>query len=233
MSDDPSSQRLYTDKEISIILKRTAELQSESDDRNVLGLSLAELKQVATDVGMDPINVEKAASELDFDLPVDDRIYFFSKNTKIELERVIAGEVMSEQWDEIAAEIRHAFSEVGTTGKLGHSLEWTQKSRKREDQVVVLCQNGQTRIRIFTDVTAAAVEWRPVVIIPPLVIALISLGTAPLPGLLLAFGLLLLARFIYRQMFGDYFQEQENRAKNLMERLEKIIVMGGANPETR
>jgi len=192
MSDDPSSQRLYTDKEVSAILERTAELQSQSDDRDVLGLSLPELKQVAADVGMNPTHIETAAAELDTDdLPAEDRAYFFYKDTKIDLERVLAGEVPSEQWDNIATEIRSAFSDVGTTTKLGHSLEWTQKSKKREDQVVVVSQNGQTKIRIFTDITATAEEWRPAVLIPPLIVALIFLGSAPIHGLILAFAPLL------------------------------------------
>ena len=49
-----SKKRLYSDKEISAVLKRAAELHGEQGTTDTSGLTLAELEQIAAEVGTTP-----------------------------------------------------------------------------------------------------------------------------------------------------------------------------------
>lgn len=60
MSDD---QRVYTDEEFALILRKAAELASraESPGASSAGLTMTEMKSAATQAGLDPALVERAA----------------------------------------------------------------------------------------------------------------------------------------------------------------------------
>jgi hypothetical protein len=60
MSDD---QRVYSDEEFVLILRKAAELasQAESPSATSAGLTMAEMKSAATQAGLDPALVERAA----------------------------------------------------------------------------------------------------------------------------------------------------------------------------
>ena len=61
-----SDKRIYTDKEISAVLKRATELQgAQGPAGGTSGLSLDELEQIAAEVGIDPNYVKAAALELE------------------------------------------------------------------------------------------------------------------------------------------------------------------------
>ena len=50
------------------------------------------------------------------------------------MERVVAGEVADEQWEEMVAEIRSTFGLVGASGQVGRSREWTHDSKEQQAQ---------------------------------------------------------------------------------------------------
>ena len=226
MPDDPTNQQLFTEKEISAILKRSAEIQAESDPAETTGLSLTELKQIAGEVGINPAHVESALAELRAGSTGRKPFYFFGGPTFVHLERVVEGEVSPDQWETIAAEIRQSFRTVGTTALVGQSLEWTQKSREKEDQVTVSSRNGRTKIRIYSEYAATLSYFLPVVI-PTLIVALVI---GPIV-LILPFAIkgaisLSIIAFLYmivRLGFGTLSQKKENKATDLMKRLEEII----------
>jgi hypothetical protein len=63
MSDD---QRIYSDEEFALILRQAAELGSRAKPPGATpaGLTLAEMKAIAAQVGFDPALVERAARTL-------------------------------------------------------------------------------------------------------------------------------------------------------------------------
>ena len=65
MSDD---QRVYSDEEFAVILRKAAELASRTESRAASsgGLTLTEMKSAAAQVGIDPALVERAARLLPF-----------------------------------------------------------------------------------------------------------------------------------------------------------------------
>ncbi|MEE8175809.1 MAG: hypothetical protein V3T97_04300, partial [Gemmatimonadota bacterium] len=66
MPDHELPGRHYTEKEVGLILRRATELQrSEPSARDPAGLTLAELEEVATEVGIDARYLRRAAAELE------------------------------------------------------------------------------------------------------------------------------------------------------------------------
>jgi hypothetical protein len=59
----PDDRKIFNDGEIALILQKAAELQAESGGR-ATGLSLEELRQVASEAGIEPHLVEEALVEL-------------------------------------------------------------------------------------------------------------------------------------------------------------------------
>jgi hypothetical protein len=59
----PDDSKIFSDREIAMILQKAAELQEERGGR-VSGLSLEELRQVASEAGIEPHLVEDAVKEL-------------------------------------------------------------------------------------------------------------------------------------------------------------------------
>ena len=52
MSNRPADDRLYSEQEVAAILRRSAKLQRESESTETSGLTLAELKHIASEVGI-------------------------------------------------------------------------------------------------------------------------------------------------------------------------------------
>ena len=66
MHEDERSSRRYSEKEIGLILRRATEFQrSEPSAADPTGLTLAELQEVASEVGIDPAYLRRAAAELE------------------------------------------------------------------------------------------------------------------------------------------------------------------------
>jgi hypothetical protein len=65
MPGDERSSRRYSEKEVGLILRRATEFQrSEPSAADPTGLTLAELQEVASEVGIDPAYLRRAAAEL-------------------------------------------------------------------------------------------------------------------------------------------------------------------------
>lgn len=68
MSDHPTPPRLYSEEEVSKILDRATGLHRERPGHSSgssSGLSLAELEEIALEAGIDPLDLRRAAMELD------------------------------------------------------------------------------------------------------------------------------------------------------------------------
>lgn len=85
---DPT--RKYTDRQVRLILKSAVELQqrTERDDDPSGATSLAELEQMAAEVGLDSSLVRRAVAELDTVGAPSERNAFLGSPTYIVLEQV-------------------------------------------------------------------------------------------------------------------------------------------------
>lgn len=122
-----SEQRTYSKKEISKILNKASEIQTQKDlygDKQ--GLSEEELLEVAGEVGIDRDSLLQALESLDSPM-VDSSFKWFSGTSKIQDVSYIDGEVNLDNWDDIVQEIRKVNGGIGKTTQKGSSFEWEQR----------------------------------------------------------------------------------------------------------
>src|SRR5438105_12921837 len=103
MSNLPSSREQFTDKQVSAILRRAAELQSGRGDAGgqsgaSAGFSLQQLQQAAAELGIDPRCIEEAAAELESVRPSEGRSSFWGGPSLVVVERIVDGSITEEDW---------------------------------------------------------------------------------------------------------------------------------------
>jgi hypothetical protein len=143
-----SDQKTYSQKEISKILSKASEIQTQKDlygDKE--GLTEAELIQVAQEVGIDPDSLQLAL-ELG-DLSENDNSYsWISASPNFQKTTLVDGEVSDENWEAIIQEIRRVTGGIGTVNKVGKTFEWEQRRKDIGYKHISFSpQNGKTRIQ--------------------------------------------------------------------------------------
>lgn len=152
-----TSLRRYSDQEVSLILRRAAELQVEAPGA-ASGTSLADLEEIAREAGLDPALVRRAASDLATAAPVAVPSRFLGAATKLHVERVIDGELSSDDMEALVDEVRRTFGEPGIVSALGRTVTWSPtptmhqgKGANRRLFVTLTMRGGQTTIRAEED----------------------------------------------------------------------------------
>jgi hypothetical protein len=140
----------FSDREITRILQRAAELQERDRERGVscsdlvAGLSLDELKVIAPEVGIDPRYIEAALAERASLEAKGSRFYFWGAPAASEIERIVPGELSPSEWETLVEQMRRATGRVGEAGTLGQSLEWTSERH----HLSVRPKGGRTRVQV-------------------------------------------------------------------------------------
>jgi len=144
--------RRFDDDEVSRILERAAELQHRAPlaPRETSGLTLAELEQVAAEAGIEPQHVRDAAAALERDAPTTlaGGRALLGAPMRLELERVVDGELPPGAYEALAETIRNTISSPGHVSTLGKSFEWNSANPQRSLRVTVTPRAGRTVIRI-------------------------------------------------------------------------------------
>lgn len=149
-----SSLRRYSDQEVSLILRRAAELQA--DEPGATGTSLADLEAIAREAGLDPALVRRAASDLATAAPAATPSRFLGATTKLHVERVVDGELAMDDVEALVEEIRRTFGEPGLVSTFGRTVTWTpspngpqgrRNGSARQLSVTVTTRGGQTTLR--------------------------------------------------------------------------------------
>ncbi|MBO6793580.1 MAG: hypothetical protein JJ895_06700 [Balneolaceae bacterium] len=120
-----SNDRLYTEKEISKILKRAGEIQASEREKVTMGLSLEELQQLAEEVGLEPDIIANVAETIDIEPENEDEGFLSSlmMPTKIDVEHVIQGEISEDEWPEVVAMMERHSGKAGISSQVGKLLE--------------------------------------------------------------------------------------------------------------
>jgi len=154
MTESEEHRRRYGDKEVGLILKRAAELQSQGPASAAGGgLSLRDLEEIAAEAGIDPGSLRRAAAELDSGKAAmhdEATARFLGGPPTIRYERTLNGEISAESLEQLVVPIQRAAQSHGQGGVLGGTLTWQHKSSDgaRSLQVIVASRNGRTRIII-------------------------------------------------------------------------------------
>jgi hypothetical protein len=151
MPDDREHRRRYGDKEVGLILKRAAELQRQAPASAAEGggLSIAELEEIAAEVGIDTAYIGRAAEELDDPAIHGEGVSLLTgAPLVVELERSIAGELPESAFDRLVPLIQKAAKGRGQPSLIGRTFTW--QSERVGDwqtlQVSVTARDGRTRI---------------------------------------------------------------------------------------
>jgi hypothetical protein len=148
MSNGP--ERRYGDREVRLILKSAAELQRRAlDDTSAsAGMTLAELEQVATEAGIDPTLIRRAAAQLDAPTSLDRGNRFVGSPTEVIVERTIDITLEPEAFDRMLDVIRATTHEVGEVSTVGRQFGWKGRSRGAKTDVSISAGERRTTLRV-------------------------------------------------------------------------------------
>lgn len=151
--------KLYNRKEIGAILKKAAENSSADDPDTPMGLSIDELRQLASDVGIDPEQIARAVAEIEVDSRRSERNFWggpFSFNSQV----LVEGEIVVGQWEEMLISIRDFFQSKGEVTTRESVLEWSSPwGTTNSAQVTALKNNGKTKISVSWNGPLTAVPF--------------------------------------------------------------------------
>lgn len=130
MSFDPKPE--YSDKDVTRILRRAAELQEQagSPARSGQGASREDLKRIGGEVGIDPAFIEAAMAEgLDAGVAADHQgqSRWLGAPPQYAIERVIPGQLTPESWGTLVGMLNHHFKQSKAGKVSGGFHSWKYK----------------------------------------------------------------------------------------------------------
>ncbi len=142
------SNQVFSKQEISDILKKASEIQTQKDlygDKE--GLSKEELIALAKEVGIDQESLLQAINQKD--IPVIENEFNWVKGTvSVQDIQVFDGEVNKDNWDQVIREIRRTTGGIGETNIQGNTFEWMQRFKEIGTRHISLTsEHGKTRVQ--------------------------------------------------------------------------------------
>lgn len=160
------SEPRYTDQEVARLLKRAADLDQEAGSGSEVarGLSLADLREVAAEAGIDPAAVTRAAAELA--TPSTSKIpgFLLGETGLIRRTAAVPGTLDRSGLAHLVSVIDAEAPASGTVGEALGSIRWTATGRFMNRQVVVRPTDTETVVRVeerFTDRLRAIIHILP------------------------------------------------------------------------
>ena len=223
--------RLYTEKDVSTLLRRAAELQSQAEGGPASGLTLAELKSIAAESGIDPKFVEQAALSSGQVEKREGRYYFWGGPSKILSERTAAGELPEEAWPDLVAALQDGFGQTGETSQVGRGFEWRYGYMGTTlHSATVTTRKGKTTLRVRRSLeNEAAVIWMLPVMFAILFALLFNLigikegGLSPLLTAPVTLAVFVATFFGCRAGFGAFTRGAQEKTDALFDRFEALV----------
>jgi hypothetical protein len=156
MGNTPIDERRFTDEEVREILKKAVEKTSARALGKREGLTLAELKSIGEEVGIDPDRLDDAARAVALRYGNRPR-HVLGGPTVLHFERRVEGEFDPEDTPEILFLIRKTMGQQGEADEIHGSLEWTAKGDSGERYVILSSREGTTTISSAANLSNAAV----------------------------------------------------------------------------
>jgi hypothetical protein len=146
---DPTERR-YGDREVRLILKSATELQRRATDDGPGpdGMSLAELEQVASEAGIDPVLVRRAAAQLDAPRSTDQPNRFLGAPTEVIVERTIDVALDPGMFDEMLDVVRASTRQVGEVSTVGRQFGWKGRLDGAKSDVSISAGESRTTLRV-------------------------------------------------------------------------------------
>ena len=143
----PSPSQGYSEQEMALILKRAAELQEGADGRGPQR-SLAEIREIAAEVGIDAAFVNEAVAELQRPAA---RIGWLGAPTRFHDERSVAGSLSPSDISELLDQARSELGLHGEVHQVFDGVEWRARSSLGVSILTLGPRAGRTRIALTTE----------------------------------------------------------------------------------
>jgi hypothetical protein len=148
------TERRYDEEEVAIILQRAAETRVGTAE----GLTLAQLKEVAAEVGIDPAAIEAAAGSLDRQVASTPSPFLgtpaapqYEQTVDVPFDRIDQGELV--------LAIRRAMERHGVLETRADGLEWRARDAGGGRYVSVLSRGESTLVRVLGNFRDGAIAW--------------------------------------------------------------------------
>lgn len=154
--------RHYDDKQVALILKRAAEMQTkERPSQGASGLSLADLEQIALEAGLDPEHVRLAAAEVDHSGHEGGFLTgLLGAPRQVRVHRIVNQEVPDDFFDDLLAEIQTAGIGHGNASLVGRTLTWkmTGTGQNADTAIITITsRDGRTELHAERNRSGTAV----------------------------------------------------------------------------
>lgn len=150
-----SDQKTYSKKEISKILRKASEIQTQKDlygDKE--GLDKQELVALAREVGIDESSLFEALNKYDEE-DFKQTFNWLGGSSRIQSITNVDAEITEEAWDEIVQEIRRINGGIGKLIRTKKSFEWEQRMREiGYKHISFTPKDGSTKIQYVS-------SWAP------------------------------------------------------------------------
>jgi hypothetical protein len=143
----PPDSRRYSDQEMALILKRAAELQEGADGVGVQR-TLADIRAIAVEVGIDAPFVEEAVAELERPRP---RVGWLGAPTRFHEERSVPGNLTPSEIGELLDQARSALGLHGEVHQVFDGVEWRARSALGASILTLGPRATGTRIALTTE----------------------------------------------------------------------------------
>ena len=145
------TERRFTDKEVALVLRRAADLEKRSPSASgssARGLTLSELKEIASEAGIDPDLVGRAVAEMEGPEGLEPTSIVIGPGTVRREVRAINGELPKEDLAELMRLVDSEVDDQGTVVEALGAVRWTGKGRFLSTQVSLEPGGGETLLRV-------------------------------------------------------------------------------------
>jgi hypothetical protein len=158
VSDDDSKKRRYSEEEFALILRKASEIQisqgSQTPGPGKTGLTLDEIQSIASEAGIDPEAVSRAASVLgvlEWDEKVGLAAAIFGGPSTFHLDCEIPGRIPPEEMGRILEQIRRAAEHQGEASEVLGGVEWKTVGELSAINVNISPRGDSTSVQIVGD----------------------------------------------------------------------------------
>lgn len=146
-----SDNRQFFKNEISSILAKASAIQAQKDLYGSQdGLTTNELIELAKEVGIDPDSLLEAIQRQD-EPEFKNSFKFWRGTSKLIESHTFAGEISTQNWDDIVREIRLATGGIGKVSANGDTFEWEQRRRDFGYKHISLHkESGKTKVQMVS-----------------------------------------------------------------------------------
>ncbi len=237
MPDSPLDERRFTDQEVREILKRAVEEAPETagSSRAVTkgeGLSLAELKVIGAEVGIDAARLENAARAVVRGGRPRSR-GLFGGPIMLDVEREVPGTIDPERAHEVLSVVRGIMGIRGQADEIGGAIEWSATSESGNRYVTVASREDSTIIQGSANLkNAVALTYLGPGMVG-MIAAMIGIGefanTGNELGMVVAFGLIALMFPIFRTVVNKISDREARKLNHVMDELARLAAPSSAD----